>query len=296
MKKVAVLAFGGVVSLAGAAMGADMDSPIIGSSAGTVYVDDYGAGQDMAGRFSGNVEGSFSQGKSDTFDLDNRTWALRGTVNYEIDGGFNIQGDADYGRTDVEDFDFDRLSGTVHGYYRPVEDYAFGAFFQASRYGMDFFDDLGIAGVDDTVSDRIGGIEAAYFNDLATVYGQIGYGKASWSGESADHYMGRLGVRYFVTDNIRLDVEGALHRFSYADADLDARTFKAVANYRADAMPFSVFAGYRFDEWEVDVSGSSLGSEKNHSVLAGLRFHFGSTSLKDEEKSGPIWSSTSLLP
>lgn len=61
-------------------------------------------------------------------------------------------------------------------------------------------------------------------------------------------------------------------------------------------MPISIFAGYRYDEWEPSVSGYSAGSEKNHSVLAGLRYHFGSGSLKDEERSGPVWSTTSLPP
>lgn len=297
MKKFPVYALA-LAPIASGVGAADMDAPIIGDRiAEPIYVGQY-ASPGGAGRVTGNLEGSFNKGKTDLFDLDNRTWALRGAMNYDAGSGFNVQGDVEYGRTDVEDFDFDRLAGTAHVYHRPTQDYAIGAFGQVTRFGTDFFDNMGVTGLDTDITDKMAGIEGAWFNDLATAYIQLGYGQASWAGEDADHLMGRLGFRYFITDNIRFDIEGALHRFSHAetDADLDVRTLKTVANYRPDGTPVSLFAGYRYDEWEPSVSGISRGTEKNHSIFAGLRYHFGSVSLKAEERSGPIWTSTPLLP
>lgn len=274
---------------------AEMDAPIYGFPGGqAVYADETQPA--TGGGLVGNVEGSFTKGKTDLFDLDNKTWALRGTMNYDAGGGFNVQGDAEYGRTAVEDFDFDQLSGTAHVYYRPSQEYAVGAFGQLSRFGTDYFDGLGVAGLDTDITDKMAGIEGAWFNGVATAYAQLGYGQASWSGKDADHIMGRLGMRYFLTDNVRFDLEGSLHRFSYQNVDLDVRTLKTAVNYRPEQMPVSVFAGYRFDEWKPSVSGFSPGKEKNHSAFAGLRYHFGSESLKAEEQNGPLWSSTSLLP
>lgn len=277
------------------AAAADIDRPITGFGVSPQLAEPVGESAAET-RLRGNIEAYYSRGKTSEGDLDNQTWALRGAVNYDAGNGFNLQGDADYGRSSVEDFDFNRLSGTAHAYYRPATDYAVGLFGQLGRYGTDYFNGLGIGGVDDSLTDKMVGLEAAWFADEASFYIQGGYGKASWTGEDADHLMGRLGARLFLTDNIRFDVEGALHRFSYANTDLDAQTFRTAINYRPDSMPVSVFAGYRYDHWESSVSGLSLGSEANNSVFAGLRYHFGSGSLKDEETSGPVWSTTSLLP
>ncbi len=283
-------------SIASTVSAADMFAPATGSEIpAPAYVNEMATPVGIGG-FAGYVEGSFNKGTTDIFDLDNQSWALRGSANYDAGNGLNIQGDIDYRRTDVEDFDFKQLSGTGHVYLRPTQDYAVGVFGQLSRIGPDLFDNTGVTNLNSDVTDKMAGIEAAWFNEIGTAYGQLGYGQASWTGDDADHLMGRLGYRYFMADNVRIDVEGALHRLSYADLDLDLRTFKAVANYRPDIIPASLFVGYRYDEWEPSVSGISIGKEKNHSILAGLRYHFGSASLKDEERSGPIWSTTSLLP
>jgi len=278
------------------ASAAEMDRPL--SSAPpeeVVYIDR--DTKTATNPFTGNLEASFNAGKTDLTDLDNKTWGLRGALNYAFEGGLNVQGDIDWGQTSLDDNDFNRIAGTAHIYYRPVEDYAVGAFAQTSQYGTDLFNPIGFGGViDDKITDTIGGVEAAYFTDLATAYGAVGYGQAEFGIADMDHTMGRLGVRYFLTDNLRLDAEGSLHQFSFEDVDLDARSVKTVVNFRPESMPTTFFAGYRYDEWESSVSDISLAKEKNHSILAGVRVSFGANSLKDEERNGPIWSSTSILP
>ena len=278
---------------ASGANAAEMDRPLTAfPPEEVVYIDQTTT---AANPFTGNVEASFNGGKTDLSDLDNQTWALRGALNYAFGGGLNVQADVDWGQTHIDDGDLDRVSGTGHIYYRPVEDDAVGAF-NGPRHGTGYFDALGTGSFgDDDITDTIAGIEGAYFNDLATFYGGAGYGQADFSGIDVDHLMGRMGVRYFLTDNLRFDVEGQLHRFSEDEAELDARSFKTVINFRPESLPTTFFAGYRYDEWEPSISDVSLGKEKNHSLLAGVKFSFGSNSLKDE-RNGPIWSTTSLLP
>lgn len=280
-----------------AALAADSDRPVLGSP--LTYYTSASEAANISPRngLRGYLEGSYTRGKTSTFDLDNDSWSLRGAANYDSGNGFNVQGDLDWARTTVEDdFEYDRLGGTGHLYYRPSKDFAFGAFGSLSRFGSDILKDAGVEGLDDHIDDKLAGVEGAWFNDAATTYAAVGFGTATSSGEDADHYIGRLGLRYFLSDNLRFDLEGTLNRLSYDIADLDIRTIKAVANYRPEALPVTFFAGYRFDEWEPSIDGTSAGSETNHSVMAGMRVHFGSSSLKDEEQSGPIWSSTSLLP
>nr|WP_172977824.1 hypothetical protein [Pseudorhizobium flavum]CAD6602676.1 hypothetical protein RFYW14_01186 [Pseudorhizobium flavum] len=285
-----------VILLGSTAHAADIDRPLLNAPV-SYYGPSETAPLTSSSGLRGYIEGSYARGKSGTFELDNSTWSLRGAVNYDTGSGFNVQGDLDWARTTVEeDFDYNRFGGTGHLYYRPSQDFAFGAFGSWSRFQSDIFGLAGIPGLDDDIDDKLAGIEGAWFNDAATVYAALGYGKAAYSGEEADHYMGRLGLRYFLSDNIRFDLEGSLNRLSYDVADLDIRTLKAVANYRPETLPVTFFAGYRYDEWEPSLDGASVGSEDNHSVMAGMRVHFGSNSLKDEERSGPIWSSTSLLP
>ncbi|MBB5045268.1 hypothetical protein HNQ66_004705, partial [Shinella fusca] len=67
-------------------------------------------------------------------------------------------------------------------------------------------------------------------------------------------------------------------------------------NYRPESVPVTVFSGYRFDQIEPSMSGASLGHANVSTIFAGLRFSFGSSSLKDEERNGPVWTASSLLP
>lgn len=219
------------------------------------------------------------------------TWALRGSVNFEGDSGLNLQVDGGYARTSVESVDVDQLAGAGHIYYRDPS-FAVGGFFQASTINAGY---LGYFG-DDAIMDYMGGAEAAWFADQGSIYGRAGYGLAKWAGYSADHYMGAIGARYYVNDNLRFDVEGTMNRISYASADLDTQSLVLSGNYRPEAMPVTLFAGYRHDRLDLSDSGVSLTDGNTNTIFAGLRFSFGSQSLKDEERKGLVWTSSTLLP
>lgn len=166
---------------------------------------------------------------------------------------------------------------------------------QGSRFGSNVLDlAAGLVGADKHVFDYVGGGEAAIFTDIATFHGQLGFGQASYSGFKVDHLLAKAGARLYATDNIRFDVEGTLNRFSGYGAKADLYTLSAIGNYRFDELPATVFGGYQYDYGKVSAGGSTLGEANVHTLLTGLRFHFGSSILKGEERKGPVWSASAL--
>ena len=251
---------------------------------------------------SGFVEGSFAYGKGKIGDFsDNGTrWALRGTVNAETHTNWNIQLDGLYSRMSVDPVDIDSLVGAAHVYNRVSDAYAVGAFVQGSRFGSNLLDIASeIIGTDKYAFGIVGGGEAAVFTDMATFYGQLGFGQVSYTGVAdtkfkADHLIAKAGARVYATDNIRFDIEGALNRFSGYGGKVDLYSLSAIGNYRFDEFPTTVFGGYQYDYGKLGFGGTTLGDGKAHTFLTGLRFHFGSDTLKDEERKGPLWSASAL--
>ncbi|WOS61634.1 hypothetical protein [Sinorhizobium fredii] len=293
--KQALFATAAILISAMSAEAADMDGPLVGGFAdsGASYEE---ASPAVASPVVGYVEGELHAGKTSDSDLDSKGWALRGAVNFDAGSGLNLQADGGYGQTDVDDADYDNAFGAAHVYYRPTQDYALGAFFQSSRLGTGFAS--GLAGGSDDVTDNSGGIEAAYFDAVGTAYTQLGYGKSEIVGLDADHYFGKIGARLYLTDNMRIDGEVGLHNFDFdvADAKLDLTTASIIGNYRPEFMPVTVFAGYRFDRASLESGGIDFEPENSHTLTTGLRYNFGSSTLKQEERSGPAWTTTTLLP
>jgi hypothetical protein len=112
-------------------------------------------------------------------------------------------------------------------------------------------------------------------------------------GIDADHYMGALGARIYATDNIRFDIDGSLNRLSESDADYDLRTLKLTANYRPGALPVTLFAGYKYVNEELSGFRESLSGDTS-TIFGGLRVSFGSPTLREEERLGPVWSNNRL--
>lgn len=254
------------------ALSADADGPIVGSEP---YYQPVVEG--TAGGIAGYIEGSYA---TSVDDVDADAWELRGAVNVDAGSGMNLQVDLGYTRVGLGDLDIDRYDGALHGYYRDGL-YAAGAFLAASRFDV---------GLTEDIKDYMGGIEGAFFQDTWTVVGAAGYGQTEWGSLDADHYMGTLGARWYATDNVRFDVDGTLDRITDGDVDLDVQSLKLTANYRPDQMPVTLFAGYKYTNAELAdaVSGDT------NTIFGGLRFSYGSSTLKEEERLGPIWSNRSV--
>ncbi|WP_306117127.1 MULTISPECIES: hypothetical protein [unclassified Roseitalea] len=238
----------------------------------------------------GNIEASYRA--SDIEDIDPRAnfWALRGTLNLR-DGGYpQVQIDVGYERARLDDLNVDALDGAVHLYQYATPNIAYGAFIQGARFTTNLFDLLGMPDEDDSATDVVGGLQVAYLGDLGTVYGQVGYGVAEYDGDSYERYAAKAGVRAYATDNFRFDVEGAFNRLDGDDWGVNAYTLAAQGNYRIRSSPVSVFARYEYDRFTYDESDVQLGDLDVQTISAGVKMHFGSTSLREEERNGPQWS------
>jgi hypothetical protein len=241
-----------------------------------------------ASRFTGYVEGGFEAGSSRDTDLDSHSWRLRGSMNASSDTGLNLQADADYAHSYLQEFGWnDNIGGTLHVYYRPDSNYAVGVFGQTGRFESRFLPDT-------TARDYLGGLEAAWLGTDMTIYGQAGLGTTDIGGFDYDHYAGRAGMRYFFTDNIRADAEVAFDRYQDDVETADVWKISAIGNYRPDGTPVSFYAGYRFEHAKLSVDGFGSDSDVANNFLVGMRYHFGSSSLKDEEGNGPIWRGSSF--
>ncbi|HXV29794.1 MAG TPA: hypothetical protein VD840_05635 [Sinorhizobium sp.] len=234
----------------------------------------------VSGGIRGYIEGSYSTSVGDEDDVDMDAWGLRGAINVDVGSGMNLQADLGYAAVNFDNTDIDKYDGTLHGYYRN-DLYAAGAFFGASRYDIRDSNDI---------KDYLGGIEGAFFQDTWTLLGAAGYGQAEWSGFDADHYMGALGARWYATDNIRFDIDGTFDRLAKNSEDFDIQSLKLTANYRPEQFPATLFAGYKYSDVELPTSYSG----HTNTIFGGLRFSYGSNSLKEEERQGPIWSSRSV--
>lgn len=266
-----------LLSSAPLAAAADMDRPLVGA-------DDYYEApveQSSLG-VTGYIEGAYGSVIDSPGDIDADAWALRGAVNFDAGAGFNLQMDLGYARTSIEVANTNAYNGTLHGYYRDNL-YAAGVFVQASRLD---------AGFDSHINDYMGGIEGAYFQDTWTIHGAAGYGQARWEALGADHYMAALGARVYATDNVRFDLDGALDRITDSGIDYDVSSLKLTANYRPEAFPVTLFGGYKYTNEEVSAFGSSVSGDSS-TIFGGLRFSYGSSSIKEEERLGPIWSNHS---
>lgn len=250
---------------------------------------------------SGFIEGSFAYGKGKVDSLwgsgsdDGSRWALRGTVNAEAHTNWNIQLDGLYSRMSIDPVDVDSLVGAAHVYHRVPDAYAVGAFVQGTRFGSNILDlAANLIGADEHAFGIVGGGEAAVFTDLATFHGQLGFGQVSYSGLKVDHLLAKAGARIYATDNIRFDVEGTLNRFSGYGAKADLYSVSTIGNYRFAELPATVFGGYQYDYGKASLGGTTLGDGNVHTFLTGVRFNFGSTTLKEEERKGPLWSASAL--
>ncbi|GGB08630.1 hypothetical protein GCM10011491_40850 [Brucella endophytica] len=270
-----------------------MDSPIFGQPAEDIVYMPEEPAAGISG-VSGFAEGSFSYGRASAGDdsANIRSWALRGSVNADLGTGFNTQVDAGYNRGDISDLgQANTLGGTLHAYYREPDAFAFGGFVSASRFGSTAFNLLhDYLDADKYATDLIGGLEGAVYTSDATLYGRAGYGRVSYSDIEADHLTAALGARVYANDDTRYDFEGAFNRLSAYGVDADLYSLSAIANYRFTGTPVTAFAGYRYDRATVEDSNPLTA----HRVLTGLRVHFGSNSLKEEERRGPAWASPAL--
>lgn len=225
--------------------------------------------------FSGHIDG---YGGMIYADETGWTVGAAGRANYNFRRRLNIQGDL-FG--DGIWFDDDTLFGygaAAHLFWRDPSSYAVGIFGSVEGFDGDRLNYLG-----DVYRYTVGPEVQAYYGKI-TLYGQAYFGEVFGEHleKGVDMWGGRGIVRYFPRENIRLDGELGYKTLQVPGDDFGIITAATQANYRFSGMPLTVFGRYQFENIEPP-QGDGI---QSHKIVVGLRAHFGSDSLLDEDRHG----------
>lgn len=218
----------------------------------------------------------------DTFDGSAVEFAASGA--YDFEGGLGLQGDFVFHRYGIDVYGNDStmtdLDGALHLFFRN-DQYLLGGFVQggASKYRYDdyytFEQTRGYAG-----------LEGQVFVDNLTLYGRVAasntandYDAEDWTGWLAD-----IELRYFITDNFRLDVHAGteVQQTNSKTGDIDNLKFGIGAEYKLEDSPISLFGKLDF----VSSKSDSYIDQTAFRVLVGAKFNFGDDSLKSRDRTG----------
>ncbi|PWW01831.1 hypothetical protein DFR52_102495 [Hoeflea marina] len=188
---------------------------------------------------------------------------------------WNVQGDLFADGADDGDQSVSGYGGAAHLFWRDPSRFAVGIF--GTIADSEFLTrDAGLYSF---------GPEVQFYLGNLTLYGQAEYGQQSFDDLPLDFdFWGVRGeVRYFVTENLRLDAE-----LGYRDYEeflfLSPPSLLSAAlqaNYRFDNSPVTVFGRYQYDHNENDFLETD-----SHKFVAGLRISFGSGTLLEEDRYG----------
>lgn len=147
----------------------------------------------------------------------------------------------------------------------------------------------GFAGVTTNDDVTVWGVGAEGQVNLApstTLYGQLGYGQSD-DLDDADFWAGRAELRYFISDNFKIQGSAGFTNLETNDGDLDMWNIGADAEYQFASTPWSVTAGYEHGE----LDDADL---KSDTFKVGVRYTFGGT-LRDRDQAGASLGSVDKL-
>jgi hypothetical protein len=193
------------------------------------------------------------------------TWTGEAAASGEV-GRLGVQGDvkvASY-NTKGPGGDGTQWSPTLHVYERNAYGLIGGWTGWSHTKGADLF---GI------------GLEGQAYMGGATLYGSVGYGHVNGAIDQ-NLWTARLEGRYFVTENLAVNVNGGLVRDSASGAHTTARDVGVGAEYQPGVAPISILAGY-------DHASASGSTAKADTIRVGLRWNFDGGSLAERDRLGP---------
>ena len=202
------------------------------------------------------------------------------SANLNFDKRWNFQADITYDALNFASSKVSGIGGAGHVYWRNPETIALGGFASVSKARW------AISGSKIDIADQwTAGLETqAYLGDL-TLYGQAWIGRSqTFSNPTMSQIGVRAVARYYVNDNLRLDGE-IDYVTSHKDSIRDTNTAAAAQiNYRLASMPITLFGRFQMENHRA--SSVMPNSTTVKKLFVGLRFSFGSNSLKDEERNG----------
>jgi hypothetical protein len=212
-----------------------------------------------------------------------------GHVNFWLSDSYTLQidGTGSFFRNDDVGYRLFAVEGLAHAGWRNPDQGYLGAFGGLLSYGY--------SGEDNSYDQWVVGGEGAVYLDMVTLFVQGGFmdsfdDDTNGSGPGAsftDTWFVRGGVRYFATPNLKLEASGGLLQGNEYARDVgdccrvDMPFWKLEGEYKPDDSRVSWFASYGgYSENEVNYEHT------NHTVMAGLRIHFGQDTLLSFDRSG----------
>ncbi|MBC6981434.1 hypothetical protein [Caulobacter sp. 17J80-11] len=218
--------------------------------------------------FAGSGYVDLSYAELDAGFVDFKAVNLGGAAATEIGGDWNVQGEAVVHRVDVDFFgpstSLNYTDAGLHLFKRN-DSWAAGVYADSTDVLM-----MSAWGL---------GVEGAKYFDRATINGSIGFNKSEggmfFGSDDVDGWNATAGVTFFATDNISIAAD-----VKHMDVEeLDATVWGLTAEFKPDTMPVSFFAGYRGQD-------ENFFGEDSTSWRLGVRWNFGSGSLKERDRTG----------
>jgi len=213
-----------------------------------------------------------SYGQTDIENVEGDTWAAEGAVAFDLSDAWGGQIDLGYTSTDYDGAgEIDGLNGTFHLFKRN-DSHSFGGF-------------VGLSEVEDTTVWNLG-VEGQSYMANTTLAGSFAYGQI----DDADLDTWSLNgeARYFVSDNFRLDAGLGWTRVTDGDDSADGWSFGVGGEYQLATAPVSLTAGYtRSTLNDLDIEADTF--------RVGVRYNFGTGSLKERDRSGASFNNPNNL-
>ena len=228
-----------------------------------------------SGAGSGNLEVRGGYGLDHEGDDDGLNWGLRGSHNFTVLRNINIQADISYQRAVVNKSTQSNAILGGHLFWRNPNSFAAGVFYQSNKPGL--FETKG--------GGDVKGAEFAVFANNVTLLGQVGFGD---EGDS-EFIVGKGGLRIYARDDLRFDIDTSVtYEEPTATSDIFATEIGAKLNYRLPNEPVTIFGGVRYSMATLS-SGLVETDSSNTQAFVGAKLHYGTDSLKEEERHGVLW-------
>lgn len=227
-------------------------------------------------------------------NFEDYTVSLRGTFEVPITNQFRFQGDATLDSSEFPNSllwdsaaNWTTKSGTIHAFWRDPSVGLIGLIGQRSDYSVTD----GVLGQKfySSISTNYIGVEAQYFFNNVTLYGQVSYLNLEYpcKGQcNANGYAANAQIRYFPTNDIKLTLKGNYSEVtdSISNGTTSFQLIGARGEYRFPNVPVSVFADATYQS--VSASGGCSSCITQTKALVGLNFYLSDKSLLERDRSG----------
>lgn len=182
------------------------------------------------------------------------------------------------------------LNGALHLNYREAEQFLVGGFAQVSGQ-VESYD----SGYVSSLSRFFAGLEGQLYLDDLTLYGQVGATRFSYlSDYSYSGLFATVELRYFLTPDLKVDAHGIVVKMNHDQYDFPTNTYGIGigAEYRLPDSPLSLYGA-------LDHFSNDFGNENTYSdtrVTVGIKFNFGSDTLKDQDRNGTTLKPVTDMP